>query len=56
LSGLLSGVGLFVIGAGITLMTGRGLLFSGGRQILFGLLAAGITFGIGRLVGVNIGG
>jgi VIT1/CCC1 family predicted Fe2+/Mn2+ transporter len=47
---------LFIIGAGITLFTGRNLLVSGSRQVLFGLLAAVITFTIGRLVGVNIGG
>lgn len=51
-----SAVGLFVIGAGITLFTGRGVLFSGSRQVLFGLAAAAVTYGIGRLVGVNIGG
>jgi len=53
---LISAVGLFIIGAGITLFTGRNLLVSGSRQVLFGLLAAVITFGIGRLIGVNIGG
>lgn len=53
---LLSALGLFVIGAGITLMTGRSLLFSGTRQVLFGLAAAALTFAIGRLIGVSIGG
>jgi VIT1/CCC1 family predicted Fe2+/Mn2+ transporter len=53
---LLSGVGLFVIGAGITLFTGRSVLYSGFRQVLFGILAAGVTFGIGRLIGVNLAG
>jgi VIT1/CCC1 family predicted Fe2+/Mn2+ transporter len=51
----LSVLGLFVIGAGITLTTGAPLLKAGGRQVLFGLLAAGITFGLGRLVGGIIG-
>ncbi len=51
-----SAVGLFVIGAGITLFTGRNLLYSGARQVLFGLIAAAATFGIGRLIGVNLGG
>jgi VIT1/CCC1 family predicted Fe2+/Mn2+ transporter len=51
-----SALGLFVIGAAITLMTGRHPLVSGLRQVLFGLAAAAITFGIGRLIGVNIGG
>lgn len=49
-----SGVGLFIIGAAITLMTGRGVLFSGTRQVLVGLVAAALTFGIGRLIGVSL--
>jgi VIT1/CCC1 family predicted Fe2+/Mn2+ transporter len=49
-------LGLFVIGAAITLYTGRGVLFSGGRQVVFGLLAAAVTYGIGRLIGVSLGG
>jgi VIT1/CCC1 family predicted Fe2+/Mn2+ transporter len=51
-----SAVGLFVIGSGITLFTGRSVLFSGSRQVLFGLAAAAATFGIGRLIGANLGG
>jgi len=49
-------VGLFVIGAGISVFTGRSVLLSGGRQLLLGLLAAGVTFGLGRLVGVAVAG
>lgn len=49
-----SGVGLFIIGAAITLMTGRGILFSGTRQVLVGIAAAVLTFGIGRLIGVSL--
>lgn len=52
----LSAVGLFIIGSGITLFTGRSVAFSGTRQVLFGLAAAAVTFGIGRLVGGNLGG
>ncbi|MFM8319905.1 MAG: VIT1/CCC1 transporter family protein [Chloroflexota bacterium] len=51
-----SAIGLFIIGSGITLFTGRSIWFSGTRQVLFGLTAAAITFGIGRLIGVNLGG
>jgi vacuolar iron transporter family protein len=51
-----SALGLFLIGAAITLMTGRNPILSGLRQMGFGLAAAAITFGIGRLVGVNVGG
>lgn len=56
LSLLLSGLALFTIGAGITLLTGRSIFYSGTRQVIFGFTAAGITFGIGRLIGVTIGG
>ncbi len=52
---LLSALGLFAIGAGITLTTGSPLLKSGGRQVLLGLLAACITFGLGKLVGGVVG-
>lgn len=55
-SAIASAIGLFVIGMGITLMTGRSIWFSGMRQVLFGLLAAFITYSIGRLVGVSLGG
>ena len=47
-------LGLLVIGAAITLLTGRSALFSGTRQLLLGLLAAAVTFGIGRLIGVSV--
>ena len=56
LSIVLSTVGLFVIGSGITLFTGRSVLFSGSRMVLFGLAAAAITYGLGKLIGVSIGG
>jgi VIT1/CCC1 family predicted Fe2+/Mn2+ transporter len=52
----LSAVGLFVIGAAITLLTGRPLVAAGLRQVLVGLAAAGLTFGVGKLIGVSIGG
>ncbi|GAB4502514.1 MAG: hypothetical protein Fur0035_20660 [Anaerolineales bacterium] len=53
---IISALGLFGIGAAITLMTGRSVLYSGTRQVLFGLTAAALTYGIGRLIGVSIGG
>ena len=49
-------VGLFVLGAVITLFTGRTVLFSGMRMVVFGLIAAAVTFGIGHLIGGSIGG
>jgi len=51
---VVSGIGLFMIGAAITLMTGRSVWFSGTRQVLVGLMAAALTFGIGRLIGVSL--
>lgn len=49
-----SAIGLFLIGAAITLFTGRNVWLSGFRQVLFGLAAAAITFGIGKLIGVAV--
>ena len=51
-----SSVGLFLIGASITLFTGKSMWKSGMRQVLFGLAAAAITYGIGQLIGVSIAG
>ncbi len=56
LSVALSAIGLFVIGAAITLFTGKNVWYSGFRQVLFGLAAAAITFGIGKLIGVSVTG
>jgi len=53
---LFSFFGLFALGAVITLFTGRPVWFSGFRMVIFGLLAAAVTFGIGRLIGISIGG
>jgi VIT1/CCC1 family predicted Fe2+/Mn2+ transporter len=55
-SAVLSLIALFIIGAAITLMTGRSVLYSGFRQVGFGLAAAAVTFGVGRLLGVNVAG
>lgn len=46
---------LFVVGAGVSLVTGRSLIFSGLRQVAIGALAAGVTFLVGKLIGVQIG-
>jgi VIT1/CCC1 family predicted Fe2+/Mn2+ transporter len=54
LSVVSSAIGLFLIGSAITLFTGRNVWFSGFRQVLFGLLAAAITFGIGKLIGISL--
>jgi len=49
-------LGLFLLGAAITLFTGRSVLFSGLRQVVVGLAAAAVTYGVGRLIGVSLGG
>jgi len=46
---------LFVVGAGVSLVTGRSLIFSGMRQVAIGALAAGVTFLVGTLIGVQVG-
>ncbi|HUD50516.1 VIT1/CCC1 transporter family protein, partial [Parvibaculum sp.] len=52
----LSGLALAGIGAGTSLFTGRGALFSAVRQLLIGFAAAGVTYGVGALVGVSLAG
>jgi VIT1/CCC1 family predicted Fe2+/Mn2+ transporter len=51
----LSGVALFTVGAVLSLFTGRGAMFSGGRQLAIGAVAALITFGLGKAIGVSTG-
>jgi len=51
----LSALGLFGIGAAITLLTGRSVLVSGFRQLAFGAAAFAVTYGIGALFGTAIG-
>ncbi|HEX9294840.1 MAG TPA: VIT1/CCC1 transporter family protein [Polyangiaceae bacterium] len=48
--------GLYLIGAGISVFTGRSALFSGARQLVLGLAAAGVTFAIGKLIGIAVAG
>jgi VIT1/CCC1 family predicted Fe2+/Mn2+ transporter len=50
----LSVLALFAVGAGISLFTGRSVIRAGVRQLIVGALAAGATFGIGRLIGVSV--
>ena len=54
LSAALSAVGLFIVGAAITLFSGRSVFYSGMRQVIFGLLAAAMTYLIGRFMGVSV--
>jgi VIT1/CCC1 family predicted Fe2+/Mn2+ transporter len=52
---VLSVAGLFAIGALITVFTGRGALFSGGRQVVIGGAAAALTYVVGLLIGGAVG-
>jgi Uncharacterized membrane protein len=55
LSAASSTLGLFVIGAAITLFTGKNMVWSGLRQVVFGLAAAAVTYAIGYLIGGSLG-
>ncbi len=50
-----SALGLFGIGAAITLLTGRSVLLSGSRQLAFGAAAFLVTYGVGALFGAVVG-
>ncbi|MFA6036995.1 MAG: VIT1/CCC1 transporter family protein [Legionellales bacterium] len=52
----LSFIALFILGASITLYTGKKVIFSGVRQVLFGLAAASVTYSIGKLFGMYFTG
>ena len=47
---------LFAVGAGVSLLTGRSVLFSGARQVLIGAAAAVVTYLVGSLIGVSVVG
>jgi vacuolar iron transporter family protein len=53
-SAILSTVALFAIGAAITLVTGTSWIRSGMRQVAFGVAAAALTYGVGRLLGAAV--
>ena len=53
---ILSALALFLVGAGITILTGRSVRFSGTRQVAIGLAAAALTYGVGSLIGVSLAG
>ena len=55
-SAAMSGLALFMVGALISVFTGKSVWFSGGRQLLIGAVAASVTFGLGSLIGVSTAG
>ncbi len=50
----LSLLAMFVVGVGVSLLTGRSALFSGARQVVIGVAAATVTFAVGRAIGVSV--
>jgi vacuolar iron transporter family protein len=50
----LSFLALFLVGAAVSMVTGRGLIFSGLRQVLIGAAAAAVTYGVGTLIGASV--
>ena len=53
---VLSLAALFIVGAGVSLLTGRSMLFSGARQVAIGAGAAAVTYAVGTLIGVGVAG
>ena len=52
----LSLAALFAVGAAVSLLTGKGVLFSGLRQMGIGAAAAAVTYAIGTVIGVGVFG
>jgi VIT1/CCC1 family predicted Fe2+/Mn2+ transporter len=46
-------IGMFAVGATVSLFTGRNFIFAGLRQVAIGSVAAAITYTIGRIIGVS---
>jgi len=52
----LSLTALFGVGASVSLLTGRGFLYSGIRQLGIGVAASLVTYLIGSLIGISVAG
>ncbi len=52
---VISAIALYVVGAAITVVTGSSVVRTGGRQVLLGLFAAAVTYGLGTIVGHAVG-
>jgi VIT1/CCC1 family predicted Fe2+/Mn2+ transporter len=55
LSGILAVLALFAAGAGAARFTSRNWAYSGGRQLLLGVIAAAVTFGVGSIFHATTG-
>ena len=47
-------VALFAVGAGVSLLTGRSMIYSGLRQVAIGAAAATVTYAVGSIIGVSV--
>src|SRR5713226_522422 len=54
-SAIVCGAALFILGGLVSIFTGRSLLFSGFRMLGIGIIAAAVTYFVGRLLGVSVG-
>lgn len=52
---VLAVIGMLVVGGLVGRLSGRGVVFSAMRQLLWGVGAAGVTFAVGSIIGVNVG-
>jgi len=50
----LSFAALFAVGAAVSIVTGKSMLFSGLRQVMIGAAAAAVTYGVGSVIGANV--
>jgi VIT1/CCC1 family predicted Fe2+/Mn2+ transporter len=48
-------IAMIVVGAVVGRLSGRGMLVSAGRQVIWGVGAALVTFAVGRIVGISVG-
>jgi VIT1/CCC1 family predicted Fe2+/Mn2+ transporter len=55
LSGILAVVALFAAGAGAARFTSRSWVYSGARQLILGVLAAAVTYGVGSIFHATTG-
>jgi VIT1/CCC1 family predicted Fe2+/Mn2+ transporter len=51
---VISLIALFAVGAAVSLLTGRSVVFSGARQVAIGATAAIVTFAVGSAIGVSV--
>ncbi|MEA2677426.1 MAG: vacuolar iron transporter family protein [Chloroflexota bacterium] len=51
---VLSFAALFAVGAAVSIVTGKSMLYSGLRQVVIGAAAAAVTYGVGSVIGANV--